>query len=152
MERRDALNAIVGGLAAALAASATAQEHDHSKMHGGAASAGGGAYAKLAAAAQDCVGKGQACLAHCLVLLGEGDKALVECAQNVNQMLALCGALQNLAYQQSNQTRALARIALDACQSCEKACRKHEQHHATCKACADACAACAKECGAVLAS
>lgn len=152
MDRRDALNGVVGGLAAVLAMGAIAQEHDHSKMHGAATDTGAGNFTKLAASAQDCVGKGQACLAHCLVLLGEGDKAMAECAQNVNQMLALCGALQSLAYQQSNQTRALARIALDACQSCEKACRKHAQHHATCKACADACTACVKECGAVLAS
>jgi len=152
MDRRDALNGVVGGLAAAVSIGAMAQEHDHSKMHGASTAAGAGSFAKLAAAAQDCVGKGQACLAHCLVLLGEGDKSMAECAQNVNQMLALCGALQNLAYQQSNQTRALARIALDACQSCEKACRKHEKHHATCKACAESCAACAKECNAVLAS
>ena len=153
MQRRNALTGALGLIAAAAAATALAQEHDHSKMHaaaGGGSGSGSGAYAKLAGATADCVAKGQECLAHCLVLLGDGDKSMAECAQNVNQMLALCAALQSLANQQSNLTRALARVALDACQSCEKACRKHENHHATCKACAESCERCAKECKALL--
>lgn len=149
MQRRDTFSAIAAALAVGAGTQVQAQTHDHSKMQGPGPT-GAGPYQGVAAAAADCIGKAQACLAHCLVLLGEGDKSMAECAQTVNQVLALCGALQSLANQQSNLTRALARVALDACQACEKACRKHENHHATCKACAESCERCAKECKALL--
>jgi Cys-rich four helix bundle protein (predicted Tat secretion target) len=135
-------------MVAALGTAALAQEHDHSKMQHGTS---GGKYQALADATSDCVAKGQACIAHCLVLLGDGGKEMGACAKAVNQMLALCGALQSLANQQSNLVPALAKTALEACQLCEKECRKHENHHATCKACAESCAACIKQCKSVIA-
>jgi hypothetical protein len=92
---------------------------------------------------------GEACLAHCLILLGEGDKEMAECAKSVNQMLAICGSLHKLASQNSAYTARFAKLAADVCSDCEKACRKHEKKHAECKACAEACAACLKECKAV---
>ena len=100
----------------------------------------------LAAATSDCVGKGQVCLNHCLMLLGQGDKSMAGCASAVNQMLALCQALGNLANQQSKLVPALAKVALEACQTCEQECRKHENEHAECKACAESCALCIVEC------
>ena len=105
----------------------------------------------LIAAAGDCVAKGNACLAHCLVLLGEGDKSLADCAKSVNQMLPLCGALQTLAAQGSQYVVGLAKVALESCSECEKACRKHADKHTECKACMEACVECAKQCKAVLA-
>ena len=116
MQRRDTFSAIAAALAVGAGTQVQAQTHDHSKMQGPGPT-GAGPYQGVAVAAADCIGKAQACLAHCLVLLGEGDKSMAECAQTVNQVLALCGALQNLANQQSNLTRALARVALDACQA-----------------------------------
>ena len=84
--------------------------------------------------------------AHCLVLLGKGDKEMAACAQSVNQLLAVCAALQKLAGQDSRYTPGFARLAAEVCADCEKECRKHENKHAECKACADSCAACVLEC------
>ncbi len=145
MNRRDSLIGVGAALFAAAQTSALAQEaaHDHSHMHGSVAKG-------LLAATSDCVVKGQACIAHCLVLLADGDKAMAACAQTVNQTIALCSALQALAAQQSKLLPALAKLTGEACEICEKECRKHEQH-AECKACAESCVACAKECKALAA-
>jgi Cys-rich four helix bundle protein (predicted Tat secretion target) len=147
MQRR---NFVQGGGVAALAvaadiALAQAKAVDHS-MH----VHGTNAQSKLAQSASTCVLDGQACVAHCLVLLGGGDSSIAECAKSVSQMMAICSALQSLAAQQSKYTAAQAKVANDVCLACEKECRKHEGKHAECKACADSCAACAKECKALI--
>ena len=148
MKRREAMAGSGAFVLAALSTAALAQTkdpaHDHAHMHGGPNQT-------LLAAASDCVVKGQACLAHCLVLLADGDKVMAACAKSVNQMLAVCGALQNLAAQQSALLPAMAKVALDACQACEKECRQHEKKHAECKACMESCAECAKQCKALIA-
>ncbi len=145
MNRRELL---LGGMAlagAALVGNAQAEEHKHDmSMHEHHHAAPGNA--ALAASASDCIQKGQVCLSHCLILLGEGDKDMAGCAQSVNQMLALCGALQQLANQNSNRLAKLPSIATDACNQCEEACKKHAEKHPECKACGESCAACAKEC------
>jgi Cys-rich four helix bundle protein (predicted Tat secretion target) len=147
MNRRDLMSGATATVVAALSAAAMAEEattHQHHHM-------GHSPYQGLIDTSSDCLVKGQACVAHCLVLLGDGDKEMAACAQSVSQILELCGALQGLAIQQSSYVPALAKIALDACQACEKECRKHENKHAECKACAESCANCAKECKAVAA-
>jgi len=108
MNRREAL---LSGAALAAAtfvgyAKAAEMEHHH---HAAMVNAG------LVAAAADCIQKGQVCLSHCLQLLGQGDKEMAACAKSVNQMLALCGALQSLANQESAYLPQLAKIAMDAC-------------------------------------
>lgn len=144
MNRRELL---LGGMVLAGAAMAgSAGAHDmsmHAHHHDAPLNAA------LAAAAADCVQKGQACLSHCLTLLGQGEKEMASCAQSVNQALALCEALQQLANQNSTLLPKLAAVALDACNQCEEACRKHDRHEA-CKACGESCAACAKECKKLL--
>lgn len=145
MNRRDVFSGTGAVMMAAVGTTVFAQEHDHSKMHHV------NTKGALTAAAADCVVKGQACLAHCLILLGDGDKSMAGCATKVNQMLALCGALQNLGAQQSSLVPALAKVALDACEQCAKECSKHEKKHAECKACMESCQACIKECKAVIA-
>lgn len=147
MNRRESFMGAGATLLAVAQASAWAEDmpHDHSHMHHGSPSQ------SLLAATSDCVAKGQACLAHCLVLLADGDKQMAACAQSVNQTIALCNALESLAAQASVLTAAQARVTLQACEACEKECRKHEQH-AQCKACAESCVDCIRECKAVLAS
>lgn len=138
MNRRELL---LGGMAlagAAMAGSVQAAEHDHHHH----ATTGNSA---LAASASDCIQKGEVCLSHCLVLLGDGEKEMASCAQSVNQMLALCGALQQLANQNSKLLPKMAALALEACERCADECKKHEKHP-ECKACGESCAACAKEC------
>lgn len=141
MERRELLTTAAAAVLGALSGSALAADHDHHHDHGSAPR-----HAALIATTGDCLQRGEACLAHCLVLLGKGDKEMAPCAQSVNQMLAVCGALARLAAQDAPATTALAQVAADVCADCEKECRKHEKKHAECKACAEACAACLKEC------
>lgn len=150
MERREILKGAGLMTLAALGGQALAAEHDHSH-HDHAAHAAAGLHQAVLKAAGDCIQTGQACLAHCLILLGNGDKAMAGCAKSVSQMLALCSALQSLSNQQSRLTPALAKVALDACTECEKECRKHADKHAECKACADSCVDCIKACKAVAA-
>lgn len=149
MNRRDALTGTSTLLMAALATQAAAQgmQHDHSHMH---MHMHDSPLKKLIAATSDCSAKGQACLAHCLVLLADGDKVMAECAKSVNQTIALCNALESLAAQQAPLVRALAKVTLDACEACEKECRKHEKHQ-QCKDCAESCVECIKACKAALA-
>jgi len=94
----------------------------------------------LADAAAGCIAAGNACLQHCLDLLGKGDTSIAECSQTVRQMLAVCAAIGPLADAGSKHLKEAARLCLDVCTDCEAACRKHENHHAPCKRCADACA------------
>ena len=138
MERRDMLVASAGGIAALLLAAQGA---------GSAAAettAGAGANPKvdaLAQAAGTCTVAGNVCLQHCLTILAQGDRSLGGCAKAVSQMLALCDATSTLAAFDSQYTPRLAKLCIDVCADCEKACRPHAEHHAVCKACADACVA-----------
>jgi Cys-rich four helix bundle protein (predicted Tat secretion target) len=148
MNRRDWIqgSALAATTLAALGARAQAgggHEHHH---HGG-----GAGHADLIRATAACSTTGEACLAHCLVLLGQGDKEMAGCAISVNQLLAACGALQKLAGQDSPYTGKFAGLVGQMCADCEKECRKHAGKHEQCKACADACADCVKACKAAAA-
>ncbi len=149
MERRDMLKTVAATLAGAISASAQAAgEHDH---HPSGPVGAGKRNAALIDTSADCLKVGEACLAHCLYLLGNGDKTVAACSVSVSEMLATCNALLKLASQDSKFVPALARVAADVCANCEKECRKHEKHHEECKACAESCAACLKECKKVAA-
>ena len=143
MDRRDVLKGAGAIALAALASSAQAEMHEH--HHGGPANA------KLIGSASNCIEKGQVCLAHCLSLLGDGDKDMAGCAKSVNQMLAICSALQQLAAQESAHLAEMAKLAAQACKECEAECKKHADKHAPCKSCMEACADCRKECEKVAA-
>jgi len=95
----------------------------------------------LARAALDCVRTGEACLQHCLTLLATGDKTLGECAQMVNQMLAVCRAVGPIVDAGGKYVRPTAQLCRDVCSDCEQVCRQHAQQHTICATCADACAA-----------
>lgn len=145
MQRRDVLKTVAAAMAGALSGTAMAAgEHDHHDhhAHGNMPKRNAG----LIAASADCLKTGEACLAHCIYLLGTGDKEMAACAQSVNELLASCTALMKLAGQDSRYVPAFAKLAAEVCATCEKECRKHADHHAECKACADSCAACVKEC------
>jgi len=99
-------------------------------------------------AAFDCQRKGAACEDHCVRMLATGDTQMAECLLTVRDMLPATFALGRLAGSGSKHVPAAARLALEACESCEAACRKHPAMHAVCRDCADACtltiAACRK--------
>ena len=146
MNRRQ----FIGGTAAISLAAATTLanahgHHDHGS-HSHAAHSTDNAYEAARKAAGHCVAAGQVCLAHCITLLGKGDTSMKDCAAAANQMLALCGAMQNLAAQNSRLTPSLAKVCIEACKQCAAACQKHAAHHAECKACYESCTDCIKEC------
>ncbi len=142
MNRREAMLGVAALAGAAVAANARADAHEHHHgLMGGA----------LAQAAADCIQKGQACLDHCLELLGKGETEMAGCAKSVNQMLALCSAVQQLANQNSRHLPGLAALAMKACKECEDECQKHADKHEACKACGESCAACYQECNKVAA-
>lgn len=144
MDRREALTAFAAVAAATAAVTARAGQHDH-HHHGGLKRQA------LVDSAQGCLSAGEACLAHCLVLLGDGDKEMAACSKSVNQMMAMVETLRKLAVTDSKYLPRYAKLCAEACDDCEKECRKHDKKHAECKACGDACATCAKECKKVAA-
>lgn len=146
MERREVLKTVAATVVGAISGAALAAEHQHHDQGGMARR-----NAALIAASADCLKTGEACLAHCLYLLGNGDTTIAACAQSVNELLASCNALMKLAGQDSRYVPAFAKVAGEVCANCEKECRKHADHHEECKACAESCAACLKECKKVAA-
>ena len=111
MNRRQ----FIGGTAAISLAAATTlanahSNHDHGS-HSHAANSTDNAYEAARKAAGHCVSAGQVCLTHCITLLSKGDTSMKDCAAAVNQMLALCGAMQNLAAQNSRLAPSLAKSA-----------------------------------------
>lgn len=142
MDRREFMTATTAaaataGAAAFMAGSALADDDKH-KGHGD--------FPPLAQTSGHCVASGQACLAHCLMSFSGGDTTLAACAKSVNELIVACGALQALAIDQSKSLGAFAKAVAVVCEDCEKECRKHEDKHEVCKACAEACKACLAEC------
>lgn len=133
ISRREMLLGI--GAAAAVAYSGTVfpakPGHDHSKH---TAQLPG-----LLNATNDCLDKGQRCIAHCLVSFQEGDLELADCASKVHEMQAICGAFSYLLAANSTYIKSYVNVCAKVCKDCEKECLKHEKH-VECKACADACA------------
>jgi Cys-rich four helix bundle protein (predicted Tat secretion target) len=141
MNRRELLLGAASLVAAATASSAFAADesmHEHHHPEAGNQA--------LTNAISDCIQHGQVCLNHCIDLMGKGEKEMADCAKNVNQMLAICTAFQQLVNQSSKYQPAMAKLAMDACHDCEEICKKHAEKHEVCKACMDSCAACVKEC------
>jgi Cys-rich four helix bundle protein (predicted Tat secretion target) len=86
------------------------------------------------------------CLQHCLNLMSEGDDSMAECAKTVRAMLPMCQGLQELASQSSTHLKEFAKLCSTVCRDCQKACKKHENHHEICKRCMDSCDRCAGAC------
>lgn len=116
-----------------------AHEGDHSHHHGhdGHVQPDHG----LLDAASECVQKGQLCIQHCLVLLGQGDTSMVECAQAVSDMLAVTQAIAALAAASSRHLKAQVAVGKEVCERCKAACDVHAGKHPTCRDCAEACGA-----------
>ncbi|CAK0781887.1 conserved hypothetical protein [Gammaproteobacteria bacterium] len=142
MNRREMMMGAGVAALAAMTKVSLADEHHH--IH-----PDGNKNEKLIKASANCIQAGHRCIHHCLELLGQGDTEMAACAISVNQMLAICTAVEQLAGFDSKHLPKLARVAMDICKECETECRKHEQKHAECKACAEACAVCLEECQVV---
>ena len=134
ISRREMLLGVGGAVAMAYAGKTMSAMpgHDHSKHS--AQNPG------LLDAVNDCLDKGQRCIAHCLVAFKEGDTALADCAAKVHEMQAICDAFSYLLASNSGYVKAYAPICEQVCKDCEKECLKHDEH-IECKNCAEACAA-----------
>ncbi len=134
VSRRQLLLGAGAALAAGYAGLATAAMpgHDHSKH--------APQHPDLLTAVDDCLAKGQRCIAHCLVSFKEGDVALADCAAKVHEMQAICGGFSYLLAANSEYVAAYQKLCETACSDCAKECRKHDEHH-ECRACAEACEA-----------
>ena len=133
MTRRKVLLGMGAAATAAYAGAAVSAMpgHDHSKHSS--------QLPDVLDAANNCLDKGERCIAHCLVSFIEGDTALAECAFKVHEMQAICGAFSYLLAANSEYLNDYANVCVKVCTDCEKECRKHETH-IECKACAEACA------------
>ncbi len=155
MNRREVLDLVTAGGLASITTAAVAADtqpahemqttpamHDHATASG--------KYVALVATTSKCVSTGDACLSHCLTLLGQGDKELAACAKTVRDTIATCAALRELAAANSPHVAALAKVVGSVCRDCKAECDKHEKHQ-VCRECGEACAQCAKECDKVAA-
>ena len=132
ISRREILLAMGAAATAAYAGSATAAMpgHNHSKHMA--------QYPDVLDATNDCLDKGQRCIAHCLVSFVEGDTSLAKCASKVHEMQAICGAFSYLLAANSEYTKEYSKLCMAACEDCAKVCREHDEHH-ECRQCAEAC-------------
>jgi protein SCO1/2 len=111
---------------------------------------GHGRHAALVASVKACVAKGEACIKHCIALLNQGDTSLVDCLKTVTAMIPICRALERYAVIDAKHLRELSQLCITVNEECEAECRKHADHHTSCRDCADACTACITECNKLL--
>jgi len=124
------MGAVAAAAYAGVASSAT-KGHDHSKHKA--------QLPDVLDAANNCLDKGQRCIAHCLVSFQEGDVELAKCASKVHEMQAICSAFSYLLAANSDYIKEYAGVCTKACKDCEEECKKHKEH-IECKACGEACA------------
>jgi len=82
---------------------------------------------------------------------GQADTTLADCADQVNELLAACTALSQMASYQSKHLVEFARVCSKVCNDCMKACEKHADKHAECKTCAKSCKDCIEACDKITA-
>ena len=96
-------------------------------------------------AANHCAQAGEACLSHCIELVGHKDTSIAGCMHSVAETTEVCSTCAKLVTMQSKHVKSFAKICADACEDCEKECRKHAKKHHECKDCADSCVAMLKK-------
>jgi Cys-rich four helix bundle protein (predicted Tat secretion target) len=107
---------------------------------------GGKSDEELIDSALECIKKGQICIDHCMEMFKKGDSSLAFCADALQEMMAFCEAFTKLVSYKSKHLKEAARLCIAICEDCEIECRKHEDHHAECKECAEACRNCIDKC------
>ncbi len=154
MNRRDAIlttgSMVVSASLGALACGGATVSAQNAK----APPAAGGTTTGLSAvadAANDCVSKGNACIAHCLGMFAAGDLTMAGCARTSYDMTAAMAGLAKVAASGSSHAPAFAKVAADFCRDCEAECRKHADKHPVCKDCMDACTRAIAACASVAA-
>jgi len=94
----------------------------------------------------DCVKNGQVCIQHCIDMFKMKDTSMADCADNVQQMLATCTALSQLASFNSKHLKDFAKTCIKVCKDCKDTCDEHADKHVECKACSDSCKDCIDAC------
>ena len=140
MNRRD----VIAGAGAAIAASVASSLL--SKNQGVAFAAGGNA---LLSELSLCIEKGKTCQAFCIEEMAKGNKEMAKCSRTINDMLAICEAMQSLVAYSSDRAKEMSAVCIKACQVCAEACEEHKSHwahkmHLESKACHEACVALVK--------
>jgi Cys-rich four helix bundle protein (predicted Tat secretion target) len=165
MERRDTLKILAATTGAILASrdslafAKEKKETDHKKHHGhhghhtktaektdGKKEPGKLSFGDLNHAAAHCNHVAQMCAGHCLELIKDGQKSMVECLQAALEVQAMSAALSDLAGLRSDLCAAQAKACILACEKCMKACEPHVGHHEQCKECFEACKSCMETC------
>jgi hypothetical protein len=65
---------------------------------------------------------------------------LADCAAKAQEMRAICEGFSYLVTSNSSYLKDYAKVCKAVCADCVDECRKHEDKHMECKACAEACA------------
>jgi Cys-rich four helix bundle protein (predicted Tat secretion target) len=100
----------------------------------------------LVETATDCLSKGERCAQHCRSELKKGNKAMAECLETVEDMLAAVAALVKIAAHESKHLAAFAKVCGAMCRDCIASCEPHVKHMVECQDCLTACEACEKAC------
>ena len=152
MERRDFLIGATTSVAAmAVAKASFGDTHEHGAGGHAAAAAVDPRVGALRESTLACQEAAADCVRHCLVRLGEGDKALASCLESVLRMQAVTQATHDVAASgpaPSKRAQELASVCAGFCDDCAAECEPHAEMHAACKACLDACRRCVEACDA----
>jgi Cys-rich four helix bundle protein (predicted Tat secretion target) len=155
MDRREFLTSVAALATVVAATGVRAESHEHpAPTTGPAAAPRDPKLAAVVEAAQGCVGAGEACIRHCVDLLGQGDTSLEDCLRSVLETSAVCTSLVRVASYANAPTptlRAYVAACARYCRDCAEVCEKHAEHHEPCKLCMEACERCAKACEALAA-
>lgn len=156
LDRRHVLTGLAGLGAVLTAGSACADPgggaaKDPHAGHGDAPPQGqpSAAHQAVIDATAGCAKAGRVCLARCTEHLAAGMAAMAACQRAVMNMLAVVGAMADVAAYRNTSAanlKALAAACAAFCRTCADACKEHAGHHEECKACMEACLACAKAC------
>ena len=112
LQRRNFVLA-AGSLAVAAATASTNAFASNKHQHHGASHSG------LVTASSHCVATGNTCIAHCLMLLGDGDSKMAECAKTVQLMMPMCDAAGYHAAANSKECTACAESCADMIAACK---------------------------------
>lgn len=122
--------AVLGMAATSSVFAAGSHDHHHHKTS---------ADNPLIKATLECMSTSQACLAHCIDEFKKGNSEMGDCAQAVQENAALCNAMLQMTYLNSQHLKKVAAACRDVCTSCEKACDEFAKEHEICKVCRDSC-------------
>lgn len=164
MERRDTLKilaATTGAILASRDSLAFAKEKkgsEHKQHHGSEAKAAEKSgeskdknkvsFSELNHSAAHCNHVAQMCAGHCIELVNNGQKSMMECLQAALAVQAMSAALSQLAGLRSSLSATQAKACIEGCEKCMKACEPHVNHHEQCKECYEACKSCMDVCKA----